>query len=163
MIFADFLSRVWRSAFLQNLEIQKGSNKLLACQEIAKRLELSEASGETPGAKEIWKLKLEICKEFRLDVVPKNAEILAFISPEWRKQFEPRLRRKSIRTVSGIAVVTIITKPFDCPHGTCTFCPGGVRFGTPQSYTENSPAAVFGIARAFDPRTQVADMLSFLG
>jgi len=147
---------------LQNLEIERNSSKLRACREIARRLELIETSEAELETKEIWKLKLEICREFRLDVVPKNAEILAFISAERRKQFESRLRRKAIRTVSGIAVVTIITKPFDCPHGTCTFCPGGVRFGTPQSYTENSPAAAFGMARDFDPKTQVLDMLSFL-
>ena len=77
-------------------------------------------------------------------------------------RFIERLKRKSIRTRSGIAVITVITKPFDCPHGTCTFCPGGVRFGTPQSYTKNSPAASFGMARGFDPSIQVKDMLSIL-
>jgi len=134
----------------------------LACMEIARRLEEKEASGLVPTSKEIWKVKLEVCREYRLDLVPKNADVLAFISAENRKKFETRLRRKSIRTVSGIAVVTIITKPFDCPHGTCTFCPGGVRFGTPQSYTKNSPASVFGMKRDFDPELQVSDLLHFL-
>ncbi|MFI5422154.1 MAG: tRNA uridine(34) 5-carboxymethylaminomethyl modification radical SAM/GNAT enzyme Elp3, partial [Nitrososphaerales archaeon] len=134
----------------------------LACMEIARRLEEKEASGLVPTSKEIWKVKLEVCREYRLDLVPKNADVLVCISAENRKKFETRLRRKSIRTVSGIAVVTIITKPFDCPHGTCTFCPGGVRFGTPQSYTKNSPASVFGMKRDFDPKLQVSDLLHFL-
>ncbi len=112
--------------------------------------------------KEIWDLKLEICKEYSLNRVPKNSEILTVIKPEFRSTFEGRLRRKGIRTKSGIAIITAITKPFDCPHGTCTFCPGGVRFGTPQSYTKNSPAAVFGTARNFDPVKQVSDSLRFL-
>ncbi|MDA4130087.1 MAG: tRNA uridine(34) 5-carboxymethylaminomethyl modification radical SAM/GNAT enzyme Elp3 [Thaumarchaeota archaeon] len=146
---------------MQNLR-SPGGHRILACQEIARRLELSEDSGFPLNSRDIWKLKLGVCKEFRLDVVPTNSDILAFISPPMRKKFETRLRRKLIRTVSGIAVVTVITKPFDCPHGTCTFCPGGVRFGTPQSYTRNSPAAAFGIARDFDPKTQVLDTLTFL-
>ena len=103
-----------------------------------------------------------MCKEFALDRVPNNSEILRILDPQWRALFTERLKRKSIRTRSGIAVITAITKPFDCPHGTCTFCPGGVRFGTPQSYTTSSPAASFGLSRNFDPRRQVEDMLSSL-
>ncbi|MDG6921792.1 MAG: tRNA uridine(34) 5-carboxymethylaminomethyl modification radical SAM/GNAT enzyme Elp3 [Nitrososphaerota archaeon] len=110
----------------------------------------------------IWQIKLDVCKEFGLDRVPKNSEILEYLDPEERSEFESRLRRKNIRTSSGIAVITAITKPFNCPHGTCTFCPGGVRYGTPQSYTKNSPAASFGIARNFDPNQQVRDMIDFL-
>ncbi len=143
--------------------LQTGDGKLsLACQEIALRLEEIEASGVLPSSKEIWKVKLEVCRQYKLDLVPKNADILAFITPKNRKTFESSLRRKSIRTVSGIAVVTIITKPFDCPHGTCTFCPGGVRFGTPKSYTKNSPASVFGMKRNYDPAAQVRDLIHFL-
>jgi len=111
---------------------------------------------------EIWKIKLEVCREFGLSAVPKNSEILERFDPAHREKYLERLRRKSIRTRSGIAVVTVITKPFGCPHGTCTFCPGGVRFGTPQSYTKNSPASSFGEARSFDPARQVSDMLSIL-
>ncbi|MDA4112265.1 MAG: tRNA uridine(34) 5-carboxymethylaminomethyl modification radical SAM/GNAT enzyme Elp3 [Thaumarchaeota archaeon] len=148
-------------SLLLNLQ-SNDDNKALACREIARRLELSEGAGESLDDREIWRLKLQICKEFKLETVPKNADVLAFISPGMRKKFERRLRRKSIRTVSGIAVVTLITMPFDCPHGTCTFCPGGVRFGTPQSYTKNSPAAAFGMARDYDPQKQVSDMITFL-
>ena len=139
------------------------SNQKLAYETLARRLEAIEAQRQRPlEEREIWDLKLDVCKEFKLDRVPKNSEILSSLSPQYRQLFEDRLRRKSNRTASGIAVITAITKPFDCPHGTCTFCPGGVRFGTPQSYTKHSPAAVFGIAREFEPRRQVLDMLSYL-
>ncbi len=111
---------------------------------------------------DLLRLKRQVCVEFSLDAVPKNSDVLRYLSPEKRIQLEPYLRRKAIRTVSGIAVITAITEPFDCPHGTCTFCPGGVRFGTPQSYTKNSPAAAYGIARNFDPIKQVRDTLDFL-
>ncbi|MHB1909036.1 MAG: tRNA uridine(34) 5-carboxymethylaminomethyl modification radical SAM/GNAT enzyme Elp3 [Nitrososphaerales archaeon] len=135
-------------------------NEKEALLELARKLEELEKNGPSLSHKEIWKLKLEVCKTYGLDRVPKNSEILAMVS---RKGiFEERLRRKSIRTRSGIAVVTAITKPFDCPHGTCIFCPGGVRFGTPQSYTMDSPAASFGITREFDPSRQVRDSLELL-
>ncbi len=112
--------------------------------------------------KKLMRFKLQVCKEFSLELVPKNSEVIPILSPSARSRLGPLIRRKTIRTLSGIAVVTAITKPFECPHGTCTFCPGGVRFGTPQSYTKNSPAAAYGIVRDFDPSTQVRDTLRFL-
>lgn len=139
--------------------LEKEKNALL---EIAQELEQLELKGETPSQKEIWDLKLEVCQKYHLDRVPKNSEILEFLSPPAKVALEEKLRRKSIRTRSGIAVVTAITKPFDCPHGTCTFCPGGVRFGTPQSYTPESPAASFGIRREFDPSKQIYDAIEIL-
>ena len=133
-----------------------------AVREIARRISMIETGNSRLTEREIWQIRLDVCKEFKLDRVPKNSEILEFLNPAERGAFESRLRRKTVRTASGIAVVTVITKPFNCPHGTCTFCPGGVRFGTPQSYTKSSPAAVFGIARDYDPKTQVKDMMSYL-
>jgi len=131
-------------------------------QAIKKLATLIEALEDKADQTKLMKLKLAVCKEYSLDSVPKNSEVLQYLSSSSRFRLEPLLRRKAIRTVSGIAVVTAITMPFDCPHGTCTFCPGGVRFGTPQSYTKNSPAAAYGIARAFDPIRQVRDTLQFL-
>jgi elongator complex protein 3 len=130
--------------------------------EIARKLEQLELKGKTPSQKEIWNLKLEVCEKYHLDRVPKNSDILEFLTPPMKMSLEEKLRRKSIRTRSGIAVVTAITKPFDCPHGTCTFCPGGVRFGTPQSYTPESPAASFGIEHEFDPRKQIDEAIEIL-
>lgn len=131
----------------------------LALRNLAMLIDSFPADGDERA---LMRLKLEVCREFSLDSVPKNSEVLPFLSPETRRRLGTILRRKSIRTVSGIAVVTAITIPFNCPHGTCTFCPGGVRFGTPQSYTRNSPAAAFGIARDFDPVRQVRDTIRFL-
>ena len=135
----------------------------LVAKEVAKRLEESESiSGAPLDERAIWQVKLDVCKKHKISSVPKNSEILDFLDASLRTEFLSRLRRKKIRSISGIAVITAITKPFDCPHGTCAFCPGGVRSGTPQSYTKNSPAAAFGSARDYDPYRQVEDMLNFL-
>src|SRR5688572_23623940 len=37
-----------------------------------------------------------------------------------------KLRRKPMRTISGVTPVTVLTKPFPCP-GECIFCPNDVR------------------------------------
>jgi elongator complex protein 3 len=133
-----------------------------ALEEIARRLEELESAGEDLSQNQIWQLKLSVCKKHAIARVPKNSEILALLSPPMKIALEYKLKRKSIRTRSGVAVITAITKPFDCPHGTCTFCPGGVRFGTPQSYTRDSPASSFGLARDFDPSRQITDSIEIL-
>ena len=40
--------------------------------------------------------------------------------------FVERVRMKPVRTRSGVAPVTVLTKPFPCP-GRCIFCPSDVR------------------------------------
>lgn len=145
---------------MQEFEKQK---ILLATSKIAEQILQFEAkSNSSITPKVLWKIKLEACREYGLSSVPKNSEILERFDPATRVRYVERLRRKSIRTRSGIAVVTVITKPFACPHGTCTFCPGGVRFGTPQSYTKNSPANSFGESRGYNAKRQVKDMLGIL-
>ncbi|MEL9939687.1 MAG: tRNA uridine(34) 5-carboxymethylaminomethyl modification radical SAM/GNAT enzyme Elp3 [Ignisphaera sp.] len=59
------------------------------------------------------------------------------------------------RTLSGVTIVAVMTKPFPCPHGKCIYCPGGVEYGTPQSYIGNEPALMRAIHVGFDPYEQV--------
>ncbi len=59
------------------------------------------------------------------------------------------------RTLSGVTIVAVMTKPFPCPHGKCIYCPGGVEFGTPQSYIGNEPALMRALHVGFDPYEQV--------
>ncbi len=123
--------------------------------------QLAEA-GPALRPADLWKLKAEVSGRYGLERVPKNSELLEAAEPPARAGLEPLLRRKDVRTRSGVAVVTVITRPFDCPHGTCTYCPGGVRQGTPQSYTRDSPAARFGMAAGYDPARQTREALAAL-
>ncbi len=67
-------------------------------------------------------------------------------------QFDPevlrRLQMKPTRTVSGVATVTVLTKPFPCP-GECLFCPTDVRM--PKSYLHDEPGASRAEYHGFDP------------
>ncbi|MFH1376120.1 MAG: tRNA uridine(34) 5-carboxymethylaminomethyl modification radical SAM/GNAT enzyme Elp3 [Candidatus Woesearchaeota archaeon] len=69
---------------------------------------------------------------------------------------------KPVRTQSGITPVTVVAKPFPCPHGRCTYCPGGVKQGTPNSYTTHSPAIMRAITLAYDPYKQIQARLKAL-
>jgi elongator complex protein 3 len=65
-----------------------------------------------------------------------------------------RLQRKPIRTLSGVAPLTVLTKPYPCP-GQCIFCP--TVDGMPKSYLPDEPGAARAVAQGFDPfrQTQV--------
>ena len=62
-----------------------------------------------------------------------------------------KLRRKPVRTRSGVTPVTVLTKPFPCP-GTCIFCPNDVRM--PKSYLSDEPGAQRAEQNSFDPYLQ---------
>jgi len=63
--------------------------------------------------------------------------------------------KKPVRSISGVIVVAVMTHPYPCPHGKCIYCPGGVSWGTPQSYVEKSPAVLRARRYNFDPYEQV--------
>jgi elongator complex protein 3 len=67
-----------------------------------------------------------------------------------------RLRMKPVRTQSGVAPVTVLTRPFPCP-GECIFCPNDVRM--PKSYLSMEPGAQRATQNRFDPYAQTASRL----
>lgn len=62
-----------------------------------------------------------------------------------------KLQMKPTRTVSGVAPVTVLTKPYPCP-GKCIFCPTDIRM--PKSYLPDEPGAMRAEMYAFDPYEQ---------
>ncbi|MBI2106000.1 tRNA uridine(34) 5-carboxymethylaminomethyl modification radical SAM/GNAT enzyme Elp3 [Candidatus Woesearchaeota archaeon] len=102
----------------------------------------------------IEQYKTRLAKEKGLNKYPKNIEISLDSGEE--------IKTKPMRTQSGVAPVAIMTKPRECSHGTCTFCPGGVNsfFGNiPKSYTGNEPASMRAIRNKFDAYLQVFNRL----
>jgi elongator complex protein 3 len=108
------------------------------------------------------KLKLELLKRYKVKKIPTNAEITAFASSFDRNKLRHILSMKPTRTLSGVAVVAVMTKPLPCPHGKCAICPGGVDsvFGNvPQSYTGKEPATRRAIRNKYNPYLQVFNRL----
>lgn len=62
------------------------------------------------------------------------------------------IQKRSVRTMSGVAPVTVMTKPFPCP-GKCVYCPTDIRM--PKSYLPSQPAAQRAFRQRFNPYTQV--------
>ena len=71
--------------------------------------------------------------------------------PDYNEALLYKLRRKPVRTMSGVTPVTLLTKPFPCP-GECIFCPNDVRM--PKSYLADEPGAQRAEKNAFDPYLQ---------
>jgi elongator complex protein 3 (tRNA carboxymethyluridine synthase) len=116
-----------------------------------------------PESKEsLQRVKLDIARSHRLAGLPADSAILERLPPPIREDLVDLLRVKPARTASGVAVVTVMTIPHACPHGVCTFCPGGPRVGTPQSYVGSEPAARRAARHGYDPRMQAADRIQGL-
>jgi len=75
------------------------------------------------------------------------------------KQFVLFLRKASVRTLSGVAIVTSLTEPYKCP-GNCVYCPSEVKM--PKSYLSSEPAAARALGLKFDPYEQMRQRILML-
>jgi elongator complex protein 3 len=115
-----------------------------------------------PGKQELSKLKIRLCTKHKVREIPTDIEILLNASPADISKLKKFLQTKPTRSISGVAVVAVMSKPFACPHGKCIMCPGGPDsvFGDiPQSYTGREPATMRGLRAKFDPYMQVFNRL----
>lgn len=112
------------------------------------------------------KIKREMIKNLNMANIPQNTELI----PVYHKLIKSNkisaspilegiLRKKKIRTLSGIASITVITPDFGCP-GKCIYCP--TEKGMPKSYLSNEPAVMRAIANKFDPYFQIKTRLDSL-
>lgn len=120
------------------------------------------ASLDEYGFDELNRVKREAVRKFRLPSYPSNIDIIKYIL-EYRPEYSylvEYIRRKPVRTLSGVAIVAIMSRPFECPHGRCIYCPHYP--GSPISYTGREPSAMRGIRNNFDPYLQVRSRISQL-
>src|SRR3989344_7399768 len=86
-------------------------------------------------------------------------ELIADGSEEQSDDAEMALRKIKTKSNSGIAVVSLLTKPFACP-GRCTSCP--TEENMPKSYLSKEPAAARALMNDFDPYLQITNRLKAL-
>ncbi len=78
------------------------------------------------------------------------------IDPATEAQLLRLLKVKPRRTASGVATITVITKPWPCSSD-CLYCPNDVRM--PKSYLSGEPACQRAERNYFDPYLQVRSRL----
>ena len=109
-----------------------------------------------PTRDEVHRVKTQVAAKHQLTHIPSNAEIIEALTPKESRRLLQVLRRKTTRTISGVTVVAVMTKPQPCPQPEpCAYCPGGPSAGVPQSYTGHEPAAMRGSQNNYDPYLQV--------
>ncbi|MFH1012488.1 MAG: tRNA uridine(34) 5-carboxymethylaminomethyl modification radical SAM/GNAT enzyme Elp3 [Candidatus Peregrinibacteria bacterium] len=99
-------------------------------------------------------------------VLPKNLELIQAYSQLIEKgKIKPSphmlriIQKRKVRTLSGIANVTVLTKNLGCP-GKCIYCPQ--EKGMPKSYLSNEPAMMRAVRNGFDAYKQVKTRLNGL-
>src|SRR2546430_5032219 len=124
---------------------------------------VGEIRDRRPASKdELERIKLRLARAHRLGGLPSDAAILQRMPLADREGMKDLLRVKPARTASGVAVVTVMTAPPGCPHEVCTYCPGGPRLGTPQSYMGTEPVAQRAAEHHYDPRGQTVARIEAL-
>ncbi len=98
--------------------------------------------------------------------MPSNSEMVAYYKDLVKKgeqkpskEVEQILRKIKVRSNSGVAVVSLLTKPYQCP-GRCIYCPFEKEM--PKSYLSKEPAAARALANNFDPYAQVQNRMRAL-
>ena len=114
---------------------------------------------------ELTDFKRRMARKYRIGILSNNTLLEAYrqLLSDTNQVVNPNiidvLRRRKIRTLSGVAVVTVLTKPHPCP-GTCVYCPTEARM--PKSYLASEPAAQRALGYKFDPYRQVAGRIAML-
>jgi len=72
---------------------------------------------------------------------------------------EKLLVTKKMRSLSGVSIITVLTKPYPCP-GNCIYCP--TEIDVPKSYLSNEPAVMRAILNNYDAYNQVKTRLESL-
>ncbi len=129
------------------------------------QLVLALSKLKTKSNQRINKVKRKFCREKNISM-PGNAELLSvyrkLINANKLKQdtsLEQALQKRKIRTLSGVAPVAVLTKPYPCP-GQCIYCPDEAKM--PKSYLSNEPAVMRAVLTGFHPYKQVKARLKAL-
>ena len=125
----------------------------LACIEISNKLsQFRELS-----LKDIYSFIRASSSKYNLSKIPKFYDIMKYLPAD--SNIRKLMMVKPIKTASGVLVITVMAKPYDCPHGKCIYCPGGKEFNVPLSYTGKEPVTKLAQKSNFEPKYQITSKL----
>src|SRR5688572_2736722 len=90
----------------------------------ARRLAEALEGGEVVDKGGLQHLKQDLARSQGIPV-PADMDVVPLMPAATQERFRAILRTKPARSLSGVAVVAVMTSPESCPHGKCIFCPGG--------------------------------------
>lgn len=115
---------------------------------------------------EFHKIKNDVYKGFKIPKPFPSIRILERYDErvsEWEfaedEEFRRLLRKRGVRSLSGVTVISLLTKFWGCPSK-CVYCP--TFEGLPKSYIPNEPAVMRAQLNKFDPILQIHNRLRAL-
>ena len=123
---------------------------------------IKEASKSVHSRDDLSSLKRKICKKYKLksilntEIIHEYKRLITNNEITGNPEFEGLLRKRSVRTLSGVAPVAVLTKSYPCP-GNCAYCPHETN--VPVSYLANEPAVMRAIRCNYHPYVQVVARL----
>jgi elongator complex protein 3 len=138
-----------------NSVFEKGSDNYdLACREIGSKL--SQLHGSS--LKSISSFIRSTSSKYHLSKTPRFRDILKYLPVD--SNIRKTMMVKPIKTASGVLIIAVMAKPYDCPHGRCIYCPGGKELNVPLSYTGKEPVTRLAQKLDFDPGSQIISKLN---
>ncbi len=136
-------------------------------------LEATKKDSENFWKNDFHKLKNEIYKKYNsiswnfkiakpfqsIELIERYEELMADWTLEENLFFRKILRKRWIRSLSWVTVISLLTEFFGCP-GKCVYCP--TFEGLPKSYIPNEPAVQRAVLNNFDPIMQIHNRLRAL-
>ena len=108
------------------------------------------------NTKELAQWKRRLSQETGQPIISNNQLLAAYFNLIPPNKVDPDivqlLKKRAIRTMSGVAPVAILTKPYPCP-GHCRYCPQ--QADVPTSYLANEPAVMRARHCHYDPIKQI--------
>jgi len=148
-----------------NYELRKNYEQLAKEVIIAIYEFIEMAGAEMLDKRTLEKLRNKLTKKHKL-TPPRNIELVAAYNKlvdsgalAANQQVLNFITKRRVRTLSGIANITVMLKEFGCP-GKCIYCP--TQPGMPKSYFSNQPAMLRAVRNDFDAYTQVKARLNGL-
>lgn len=125
-------------------------------------VEAALRGGGVASKDDLHRAKQAAARATGLRGLPTDPDLARLLPADLRGRFAPLLRAKPMRSQSGVAVVAVMSSPAACPHGKCTFCPGGPEVDAPQSYTGFEPSTLRARRHGYAPYAIVRGRLAQL-
>ena len=154
-----------RQLFNPSIISMNASNKSDTMKNISENIicQLIESNAQTRA--QLAEIKRKIAGSFKLpqpstaDLLRAYRQLLAGGEIQTAPRLESLLKKRAVRTLSGVAVVAVLTKPYPC-RGKCAYCP--TEKAMPKSYLSNEPAVMRAVLCGFHPYRQVRHRLEIL-
>jgi len=133
--------------------------------ELAKEIIIALARKRDKNPEILNSLKRSYAKKKSSKMLPNSRLLEAYHTLIKDKSIKPNpeieeaLRIRKIRSLSGIVIISALTKPFPCP-GKCIFCPS--QTNVPKSYLKEEPAVARAIITKYHPFRQVQTRIKAL-